>query len=453
MLGAIIGDIVGSRFEFNPTNDYHFELFGRGCSFTDDSICTFAVADALLYNKDFGETLHRWCRRYPNPMGGYGGSFRRWVMSDNPEPYNSFGNGSAMRVSPVAWWPHNVVGVEMLAKQSAECTHNHPEGIKGAQAVAVAIYECLFMRLDLLREGEVPDRQTIINKGLRRALDLSGYDINISADRVRNRFDETCQGTVPVAFWIVSESSGFEDAIRRAVSLGADADTLGAIVGGIAEAIWGIPDNIREQALTYLTDEMRDIVERFYRVSTQGQCLELGLKDIAEKKKKEEQLKAVMFWKLCWGNPNVAMGLAPHPNDPTRPATADDWHCEPMPATGTMHIDVSYKLTAEQMQKLQMGHLPSAQEDHWFMYCTDSYIRIFRSWTGTAVFEAHYRKDSNAYLIDSLVVNEMKGTPQTKFLLFRYLILSVTQPGEYARSAWDEFITEYLRWHRKYNDE
>ena len=283
MLGAIIGDIVGSRFEFNPTNDYNFELFGHGCSFTDDTVCTIAVADALLKNKDFGESLHQWCRRFPNPMGGYGGSFRRWVMSDNPEPYNSFGNGSAMRVSQTAWWPHNLVGVEMLAKQSAECTHNHPEGIKGAQAVAAAIYECIFMRLDLLREEE-PDKQTIIEKGLRRALELSGYDINLSADRVRNRFDETCQGTVPVAFWIISESNGFEDAIRKAVSLGADADTLGAIVGSIAEAIWGIPDDIQKQALTYLTDEMRDIVEHFYKRSTQGQIIEINMKDIAAEK-------------------------------------------------------------------------------------------------------------------------------------------------------------------------
>lgn len=273
MLGAIIGDIVGSRFEFDSTNDYHFQLFSPACCFTDDSICTIAVADALLKNTDFGASLHQWCRRYPNPMGGYGGSFRRWVMSNDPQPYNSFGNGSAMRVSPTAWWSHNRTEVEMLAKQSAECTHNHPEGIKGAQAVAVAIYDCLYMRLDLMREGKEPDRQTIIDKGLRRALELSGYDISISYEQVRNRFDETCQGTVPVAFRIISESHNFEDAIRKAVALGADADTLGAIVGSIAEAVWGIPEEIKQQALTYLTDEMRDIVEQFYKVSTQGQCL------------------------------------------------------------------------------------------------------------------------------------------------------------------------------------
>ena len=104
MLGAIIGDIVGSRFEFNPTNDYHFELFGEGCSFTDDTVCTIAIADALLKGKDFGESLHEWCNRYPNPMGGYGGRFRAWVMNDEPLPYNSFGNGSAMRVSAIGHW-------------------------------------------------------------------------------------------------------------------------------------------------------------------------------------------------------------------------------------------------------------------------------------------------------------------------------------------------------------
>lgn len=298
MLGAIIGDIVGSKYEFNPTNDYNFELFSEGCSFTDDSICTIAVADALLHNVDFGSSIHKWCRRYPYPMGGYGSSFSHWVMSDNPQPYNSFGNGAAMRVSPVAWWQYTLNDVEFLAEKTAACTHNHPEGIKGAKAVAAAIYECFFMRLDSLKNWERIDKQAIINKGLKRALEFSGYDINITDSMVRNRFDETCQGTVPVAFWIISNSTSFEDAIRRAVSLGADADTLGAIVGSIAETIWGIPDWIKDKAMSYLPKEMQQVVIEFYKVALQSKILEMSLKSIREQQQKEEHLKTICFGNL-----------------------------------------------------------------------------------------------------------------------------------------------------------
>ena len=274
MLGAIIGDIAGSRYEFNPTNDYHFEMFSPEADFTDDTICTIAIADAFLRNRDFGASLQDWCRRYPYPMGGYGGSFAQWVHSPHPQPYNSFGNGAAMRVSPAAWWPMN--GVEILAKRTAECTHNHPEGIKGAQAVALAIYECIFLGMRLEAEERQTTKEEIIEKGLNKALRLSGYDINIDIRDVQNRFDETCQGTVPVAFWIISESHSFEDAVRRAVSLGADADTLGAIVGSIAEAIWGIPEDIKQKALTYLPQEMREVIDEFYNRCTQNKLILLN---------------------------------------------------------------------------------------------------------------------------------------------------------------------------------
>ena len=259
MLGAIIGDIVGSRFEFNPTNDYGFEMFSKECSFTDDTICTVAVADALLKGRDFGESIHEWCRRYPNPKGGYGCSFRNWVMSDNPQPYNSFGNGAAMRISPVAWFNLNAIGAAYEVEKATACTHSHPEGIRGAQAVATAIHDCLEMHglYDHIGQKE------IMEHGLKRAIGDYGYDIDIKLEDVQNRFDETCQGTVPVAFWIISRSCSFEDAIRRAVSLGADADTLGAIVGSIAEAIWGVPEWMEEKAVTYLTQEMRDVLSAF----------------------------------------------------------------------------------------------------------------------------------------------------------------------------------------------
>lgn len=140
MLGAIIGDIVGSRFEFNNTRDLGFELFGSGCSFTDDTICTIAVADAMINNKPYDQTLQSWCRKYPYPQGGYGGSFASWIHQDDPKPYNSFGNGSAMRVSSTAWLCGTLCATLRNAEKSAQVTHSHPEGIKGAKCVAHVIW-------------------------------------------------------------------------------------------------------------------------------------------------------------------------------------------------------------------------------------------------------------------------------------------------------------------------
>ena len=259
MLGAIIGDIVGSRWEFNPTNDYNFKWLSSQNSFTDDTICTVAVADALLQGRDFGESMHDWCNRYPHPMGGYGGQFAQWVRSSNPKPYNSFGNGAAMRVSPVAYWYEDSIQALWAAEKTAAPTHNHPEGIKGAKAVAIAIHTAL----DLHQGKEILDEHDI-DYILSRSTAVSNYDIDIEKADVQNKFDETCQGTVPVALWIIGESTSFEDAVRRAVSLGADADTLGAIVGSIAEATWGIPEEIKQEIMGYLPDDMKQVVGQFY---------------------------------------------------------------------------------------------------------------------------------------------------------------------------------------------
>ena len=256
MLGAIIGDIVGSRWEFNSTNDYNFEWLSDQNGFTDDTICTVAVADALLNGRDFGESIHDWCNRYPHPMGGYGGRFAQWVHSENPLPYNSFGNGSAMRVSPVAHWFDTLDEVLDAAAATAIPSHNHDEGIKGAQTVAMAIFKAL-------QYGH--EAPLYINNILEECLLFSDYDLDIRRADVVNRFDETCQGTVPVALWIISDSTSFEDAVRKAVSLGADADTLGAIVGSISEAIWGIPKVIEQAIISCLTEEMKEVVEEFYK--------------------------------------------------------------------------------------------------------------------------------------------------------------------------------------------
>lgn len=255
MLGAIIGDIVGSRWEFNPTNDYDFEWLSKENGFTDDTICTVGVADAILNGRNFGDSIHAWCNRYPHPMGGYGGRFAQWVHSENPVPYGSYGNGSAMRVSPVAHWYETLDEVLDAAAGSALPSHNHDEGIKGAQTVALAIFKAL-------QYGQ--DAPEHIDEILADCVEFSGYDINIRKEDVINRFDETCQGTVPVALWIIGKSDSFEDAVRKAVSLGADADTLGAIVGSIAEAIWGIPEKLKLSAMNFVTKEMREVIEKFY---------------------------------------------------------------------------------------------------------------------------------------------------------------------------------------------
>ena len=259
MLGAIIGDIVGSRWEFNPTNDYDFEGLSDENGFTDDTICTVAVADALLKGRDFGESIHEWCNRYPHPMGGYGGRFAQWVRSENPQPYNSFGNGAAMRVSPVAHWFDTLDEVLDAAAATARPSHNHDEGIKGAQTVALAIFKAQVYRTYACKDASV-----FIDQILEECVEFSGYDINMPKASVLNRFDETCQGTVPVALKVISMATNYEDAVRMAVCLGADADTLGAIVGSIAEAIWGIPLERRMEIKKFLPDEMQDVIAAFF---------------------------------------------------------------------------------------------------------------------------------------------------------------------------------------------
>ena len=196
-------------------------------------------------------------------MGGYGGRFAQWINNDTPRPYGSFGNGSAMRVSAIGWAFDDEESVLAYAKASAECTHNHPEGIKGAQTVALAIHLALKMRK--IYAGRTITHRAIKEMILDPCVAFSEYDLNINYKDVEGRFDETCQGTVPVALYIIGRANSFIDAIRRAVSLGADADTLGAIVGSIAEVIWPIPNSVRKKALEYLPIEMRKLVMAFRR--------------------------------------------------------------------------------------------------------------------------------------------------------------------------------------------
>lgn len=276
MLGAMIGDIVGSKYEFNNTFDYDFEMFGGGCDFTDDTICTVAIADAILNGRNYQESLLDWCRRYPSPKGAYGGRFAGWIRSLDPQPYNSFGNGSAMRVSPVAWLFDDLSQVLEEAEKTALPTHNHPEGIKGAKAVAHAIWHFRKSRFS----EESKDSENEETKGLKNENAKASKDENETIQgfmsiarsyyedfdtRVypKGKFDETCMDAVPLSFYLLSQASSFEDAIRLAISHGGDSDTIGAIVGSIAEARFGIPQEMKEKALSYLPDDMKDIWKQF----------------------------------------------------------------------------------------------------------------------------------------------------------------------------------------------
>ncbi len=435
MLGAIIGDIVGSRWEFNPTNDYDFELFSNKNDFTDDTICTIAIADALLKRKDFKESLHYWCRKYPHPMGAYGGSFFSWVMSNNPKPYGSFGNGSAMRVSSVAWLSMEFNHMIEVARHTALPTHNHPEGIKGAQTVAIAIHDCLGLRFSKAKIGHKEIRQA-----LKRALEFSGYNIDIKKQDVENHFNETCQGTVPVALWIITSSTSFEDAIRKAVSLGADADTLGAIVGSIAEAIWGIPQEIKEKAISYLPDEMKKVLTDFKkRVKL---TRKIGTPD-----RIEDSQKAMMFWKLAFGNSNEILFGENGKETSVKKAMLEDFNVEPMSIDDEiLEVDIDIPITKEEMDIISLGHIPNAMEDHWLMITDDAYIRYYRSWTLYCAFEAKYSLQGDTYRIEKLrmdadipelcIIDEFCG-----LFLFKYLLAASLSKD--MEEAWQEFLYQF----------
>lgn len=279
MIGAIIGDIVGSRFEFNNHKSKDFELFTDESFVTDDSIMTLAVAKALIETERTfknGEDIYRLSkdyldrlaentvlymqtigRKYPNC--GYGGHFGQWIFSENPKPYESYGNGAAMRISPVASIAASEEEIKALSKAITGVSHNHVEGLKGAEATAMAIY--------LVRSGHGKAE-------IRKVVSDQYYNLDFCLDDIRAayRFNETCQETVPQAIQAFLEAESFEETIRNAISLGGDSDTLAAIAGSIAEAYYGVPDDLVEKALGYLDDELLEIYNEInlimYKAST-----------------------------------------------------------------------------------------------------------------------------------------------------------------------------------------
>jgi ADP-ribosylglycohydrolase len=255
MLGAIAGDVIGSVYEgkkaWRHERRVDFEpLFAPAAHFTDDTVLTVAVADSILHGGDLVDLLRQYARAYP--AAGYGGTFLAWAASDSREPYNSWGNGSAMRVSPVGFAYDMLDEVLVRARWTAEVTHNHPEGIKGAEAVAAAVF--------LARTGSSKDDiRAFIERKFR-------YDLSASIEEIRPnyRFDVSCQGSVPQAITAFLDSTDFESAVRLAVSLGGDADTIACIAGGIAQAYYGgVPEPIRTQTLARLDDRLRSVLEAF----------------------------------------------------------------------------------------------------------------------------------------------------------------------------------------------
>ena len=263
MLGAIFGDIVGSVYEWHNIHTKEFPLLSNQSTFTDDTVMTLAVAKAILVSKknqyndeqikeELIKQMHELGKKYPDR--GYGGMFRTWLMNNSTFPYNSYGNGSAMRVSSIGWLFDTLEEVEHYAKLSAEVTHNHPEGIKGAQAIATSIF--------LARQQKIKEE---ILDYVRKTY---GYSLKEPIDVIRKHysFDETCQGSVPQAIQAFYESTGYEDALRSAISIGGDSDTIACMTGGIAEAYYGMPKHLQDLALSKLDPDLITIINRFIRL-------------------------------------------------------------------------------------------------------------------------------------------------------------------------------------------
>jgi ADP-ribosylglycohydrolase len=250
IIGAIAGDVIGSVYEWHNVKKTDFELFSNHSRFTDDSVLTFATMDCILNHKGYAETYHKYGNNYPN--AGYGGKFKSWLHSNDLQPFNSWGNGSAMRVSPVGWAFNTLEEVMVQAKKSAEVTHNHPEGIKGAQAVASATF--------MARNGN--DKEEI----KKYISETFGYDLTRKIDQIRihYEFDVSYQGSVPEAIIAFLESNDYESSIRLAISLGGDSDTIACITGGIAEAFYkSVPDHIIKNVLTLLPPNFIELLEQF----------------------------------------------------------------------------------------------------------------------------------------------------------------------------------------------
>ena len=365
MYGAVLGDIIGSPYERHNKKSKDFPLFSRYSRFTDDTVMTLAVAagfmsvfsdpDSQIYdgnyvnddNKSLVEkavirSMKTLGLRYPN--AGYGGSFRNW-LENGTGPYNSWGNGSAMRVSPAAWICSSIDKARELAGLQAAVTHDHPEGIKGAEALVSAIF--------IARAGGTKDDIRAY------VTDEFGYDLSRTCDSIRPgyRFDVSCQGSVPEAIIAFLDSKDFEDAVRNAVSLGGDSDTIGAMAGSIAEAYYGVPGGLKKKCESILPPDLREILKEFAGTYLPADLPPLNGK-IAEK---------------------------------------DDWKISRMPEEHERFI-LRRHFNDLQMEALRRGHIPQEMEDKWFWYMEGDTLYAHRSWTGFCIFRIDFRHDDNNYV-------------------------------------------------------
>ena len=515
MLGAIIGDIVGSVYEFNNIKTKDFPLFSRRSTFTDDSILSVATADWLLHGGESGTYYAKYANNFPKPMGAYGSSFVKWASRCTDRtiapPYNSCGNGSAMRVGAVGWAFHTMEETLHVAQLSARCTHNHIEGIKGAQATAL----CVFMARNGASKEDI--RHTIEDK--------FGYDLKFTCDSIRATYGwgATCQDTVPQAIVAFLDGNDFEDCIRNAVSIGGDSDTIGCITGSIAEAFYGVPQALYDKGLSLLHPDLKAVVlefehrfgnkiaksngyhraytpdmitslsdneifvfgsnlqgmhgggaarvayERFGAVFGQGVGLQgksyaiptmqggvetvkpyvddfikfaethpeyrflvtrigcgiAGFKDsdiaplfyaaldieniilpqtfvtILNEIQRREAERIISLWKMGLGNSSRRfMGEEYMPKKEVV-ATADRWKTLPM-SDQHYNVPLNIELPRKAFDLVRMGHIPEAMEDHWFMYCDDSTIRYYRSWTGLCIYIAEYELRNDKCVITEL---------------------------------------------------
>lgn len=392
MIGAIIGDIVGSIYDFGSPKTKEFPLFSEHCFFTGDTVMTLAVAEALMRGGkpgDFVSAMKEFGRLYPD--AGYGAHFYDWLMSDDCEPYESFGNGSAMRVSPCAWFANSLSEAEELAEISAAVTHNHPEGIKGAKAVAAAIYIA---------------RSTHGNKaGIKEYIESTyGYDLNRTLDEIRleYKFNETCQGTVPEAIIAYLESDRFEGAIRNAMSLGGDSHTLTAITGSIAEAgSHVIPTFILRDAFAFLDDRLSKVLNDWYDIGKSPLQVLEAISANHKESSKSEKIKANFVLSEHIGFAQVLyqfLGLRIIPDEISRPKTIKADIC----LSEKEFARVRYLSVEDEV-------LPKEMQHKWQVYYENGRISISRNATRHKIYEAEILKGESGYFISEISVERDPG--------------------------------------------
>ena len=366
MLGAIIGDILGSIYESDNIKTKDFPLFKRGCVVTDDTVMTLATALGLMnggVHESFIDAMKQLGNEFPN--AGYGESFREWLRAKDSKPYNSWGNGSAMRVSPIGWLLHSIEAVEKVAEISASVTHNHPEGIKGAKAVASSIF--------MARKGE---SKSEIKKYIENEYE---YNLHRTLDEIRPSysFDVSCQGSVPEAIIAFLESMDFEDAIRNAISLGGDSDTIAAITGSIAEAAYGIPDEIRNKALEYLPPL---------------------------------PLRIFNHWENAYMRPI---------------AIKDSWKNSPI--IEPKEVVFRRRFNDTEYSLLIRGLIPEVMEDKWFIYFEDGWLYFHKSWTNQGLYKAQITRIDDQWGIESFFVERspemnINANDDLDWMIMDYLI-------------------------------